>query len=99
MRLARYGVTIVFTMLFGTGLAIAQSEYLGAWQNVSNPQDTFVVTANGANFLITQSGRPTPAIFQNGQLILYAPFGQVPIAHVKANDTLILAGETFRRLR
>lgn len=104
---------VILISVFFVGCGQSGSEYLGKWVNIKSADYKLEIKKNGDNFIVAQTipnffsrsaddkelTHEYPAILKDGVLTINADFGQVTVAHVKEDDTILLKEGKYKRVK
>jgi len=73
---------------------------LGRWQNTQLGFDSFTISKDGDVFLLRDNeGQVVPGRIKDGQIVFDSRIGPAPLTYLKSNDTILLGGQSYKRLK
>lgn len=68
------------------------SEFLGAWVNTRNANDTFQIVRNGDQYLVVSGTNKAGATYESGALEIKGMLGSTELTYDKKSDSILTLG-------
>jgi hypothetical protein len=94
MKTSKYSLASVFllSIVILAGCSSTGSEFLGAWVNTRNANDTFQIVRNGDQYLIVNKDSKVGATYDKGMLEIKSILGSAELTYDRKTDTILAPG-------
>jgi hypothetical protein len=83
---------LLLSIVILAGCGSKGSEFLGTWVNTRNVNDTFQITRNGDQYLITTKDSKAGATYDKGMLEIKGILGSAELTYDRKTDTILAPG-------